>query len=200
MSIAFEPYVGPRFAQSPVRLLILGESHYGEPNAEDPHGATRKVVHMWRTRQWAVRYLTIAARIVTGLKAWEIDRDTAFAEIAFYNFVQVQMPTIKHRPTAEQCRASWDAFREVLELHDPTHILTTGSGLLWSNMPASDGRSDEMTLATEPLALVEYRTPSGFALATVIPHLSRASAPRWHGPVRAFLALTQEVPMVERSA
>lgn len=188
MKIIFAPYVGPRFTASLVRLLLLGESHYGELEpGEDPREGTRTVVRKWQTREWAIRYLTIGARIITGLKAWEIDRQTVFAEAAFYNFVQTLQPTVRHRPTWEQARASWDAFREVLDACDPTHVLATGTGFLWSNMPPSDRLAGEIELAGAVLPRREYRTPSGHAASIVIPHLSRASAPRWHGPVRTFL-------------
>lgn len=186
--IVFEPFVGRLYRGGVVRLLLVGESHYGELQAgEDPREGTRTVMKKWQAREWAIRYLTIGARIITGLRAWEIDRHAAYADVAFYNFVQVIMPTVRHRPTWEQAKGSWDAFREVLDQCDPTHVVATGPGFLWSNMPPSDGRAGEGSFGHEVLPRRAYRTPSGFADAVVIPHLSRASAPRWHGPVRAFL-------------
>lgn len=120
-NISHEPYVGPAYRDGIVRLLLVGESHYGEPQSdEDPRGGTRTVVRKWQSREWAVRYLTIGARVITGLRAWEIDRHAAFANVAFHNFVQVSIPTVRHRPTQEQARASWEAFREVLDRCDPT--------------------------------------------------------------------------------
>lgn len=185
--ITFAPYVGPRIAASPTRLLIVGESHYGEPHS-DPYESTREVVRNWHSREWAVRFLTIGARIISGQRAWEIDRHTVFAETAFYNFVQTMMPGLKHRPSTEQARRSWGAFREVLDTLDPTHILATGPGFLWSNMPPTDRGTQEVVLAEVPFQRREYLTPSGYASAVVIPHLSRASAPRWQASVREFLA------------
>lgn len=186
--IVFEPFVGPLYRHGAVRLLLVGESHYGKLQpGEDPREGTRTVMRMWQSREWAIRYLTIGARIITGLRAWEIDRHAAYADVAFYNFVQVIMPTVRHRPTSEQARGSWDAFREVLDQCDLTHVVATGPGFLWSNMPPSDGRVGQFTSADEVLPLRSYRTRSGSARAIVIPHLSRASAPRWHGPVRFFL-------------
>jgi len=187
-NIVFAPYYGALYSKSPVRLLIVGESHYGEFDSnDDTYEATRNVVRMWQSRDWAVRFLTIAARILSGQRAWEIDRQTVFSEIAFYNFVQFPMPTVHHRPTQAQARASWAAFREVLETYDPTHILVTGTGFLWSNMPPSDWNSDEITFADVSIRRREYRTRSGRAAAIVIPHLSRASASCWQAPVWEFL-------------
>lgn len=182
--IVFAPYVGPRFAGNPVRLMILGESHHGD----DPLHSTQTVVEKWQSREWAIRFLTIGARIISGQQAWEIDRQTVFAQIAFYNFIQFLMPHHSHRPTVEQARASWPAFREVLEALDPTHILVTGRVFLWSNLPPSDGTSDETLYEDVFLPRREYLTPSGHAVAVAIPHLTRASAPKWQEPVREFLA------------
>ena len=42
----------------------------------------------WQSREWAIRYLTIGAQVINSLLAGEIDRGAAYADIAFYNFVQ----------------------------------------------------------------------------------------------------------------
>lgn len=184
--INFQPYIGPLYKTSAVRLLIVGESHYEEPSS-DPAESTRTVVENWRSQEWNLRFLTIAARIVTGQSAWELDRKTAFNAVAFYNFVQVLMPTKAHRPTTTQVRASWSAFREVLAACDPTHIVATGR-FLWNNMPPTDRVSGDIVLDGIRLNWREYSTSSGHIRTISLPHLSRASAPQWHGAVKAFLA------------
>lgn len=184
--VNFLPYVGPFFRTGTVRLLIIGESHYGEPDP-DPAEATRTVVNMWRAREWKPRYLTVAARVLTGQIARQIDRKTVFDGVAFYNFIQVPMRKIQVRPTPVQALASWGAFRETLTTCDPTHIVATGD-FLWKNMPLSDRRDGNVVFDGETVPRREYATPGGYASAIALPHLSRASAPRWHGPVHAFLA------------
>jgi hypothetical protein len=183
-SIAFQPYVGPTYQGSRVRLLIVGESHYGDPAHAVPE-FTQYVVEEWQSRG-RVRYLTVAARILTGLKAWELDRGTAFAEIAFYNFVQVMMPDVSVRPTNDQARESWSAFHEVLERWDPTHIVVTGITFLWSNMPPAKAPECRVEIGGVNVAYREYVTPSGRARTIVVPHLSRTSAVPWQGPMVAF--------------
>ncbi|MET3694832.1 hypothetical protein ABID43_004395 [Methylobacterium goesingense] len=72
-NLSFLPYVGPNFGASQVRLLLLGESHYlgdGDELPRDPLQATRTVVEKWKRREWAIRYLTIGARVITGQRAW----------------------------------------------------------------------------------------------------------------------------------
>jgi len=137
-----------------------------------------------------LRYLTTAACLLTGLPSWEIDRYTALENISFYNFVQVTMPLIEVRPTEAQVRGSWGAFREVLDILSPTHILATGQKLLWENMPLFDRGQSRFCMGDKSMEFGEYETATGFALASVIPHLSRYfSAPTWRPAVQAFLAL-----------
>lgn len=187
--IVFHPWIGSLYGKIGPRLLLVGESHYGEPEEEPTH-ATVTVVEKWQTREWNIRYLTTAACLLTGLPSWEIDRRTALEHIAFYNFVQISMPLLEIRPTESQFRASWDAFREVLDLLSPTHILATGQKLLWENMPPFDRGESRFCVGDREMEVGEYTTPAGFALASVIPHLSRYfSASNWRPAVQAFLAL-----------
>src|SRR3546814_8346536 len=102
---------------------------------------------VWRTRganAGKLRYLTVAARIFTGQAAHELDRMKTFDATAWYNYVQAMM----HGTTKTDFRRNPDgsarAFREVLANLDPTHIIETGSGNLWKNLPSSDGPTGEI--------------------------------------------------------
>lgn len=188
--IVFRPWVGSRFIDGGVRILLLGESHYGEPHA-DAAQSTIHVVEQWKTRGWPVRYLTTAARLMTGKQAGQIDRSNDLEAIAFYNFIQVGMDTIRRRPSWAQFQASRPAFQAVLQQLDPTHILATGAGL-WNAMPDFDvgGGGEQINLAGQTRLVGRYSTPSGSALATSVPHLSRGFSPQyWHEPISAFRAL-----------
>ncbi|MET3891055.1 hypothetical protein ABIE41_002131 [Bosea sp. OAE506] len=189
--IIFEPWVGSRYRDQPVRLLLLGESHYGGDETRDPEpGSTNRVVAEWKSGGWAVRYLTTAARLITGKERWQIDKAADLEGIAFYNFVQVNVGDLRNRPTWAQFQASAPAFKMVLRQIDPTHVLATGKGL-WDAMPNFDlGPGQDVDLAGAKRHIGRYETPSGSALATMIPHLSRGfSSPIWHGPVKAFLEM-----------
>ena len=189
--IVFQPWVGSRYRDEPVRLLLLGESHYGGDETGDVEpGSTQRVVANWKDGTWAIRYLTTAARLLTGKERWEIDKASDLERIAFYNFVQVNMGAIRNRPRWAQFRASDAAFKAVLQQIDPTHVLATGTGL-WNAMPAFDlGLGQDVDLGGTQRHVGRYATPSGSALAIAIPHLSRGfAAPNWRAPVEAFLAL-----------
>ncbi len=182
-SIVFEPYVGAsyRSGRSPVRLVVVGESHYGTLEGSTS-AFTTSVVEDWQTGRCRHRYFTTLARILTGLEARHIDRSQTLHDIAFYNFIQVILPEKESRPTLEQARASQPAFREMLDRLDPTHTLVTGD-LVWNNLPTHDAED-----GGTPLLRRRYRTPSGMTHTARLPHLTRASAPEWQAPVAAFLA------------
>jgi hypothetical protein len=133
-SVVFEPWVGPKYYDGPVRLLVVGESHYGEPS-EFPAEDTSLVIENWQSGKWKIRYLVALARLLSGKQAFELNRRDEIERIAFYNFVQISMPSPNHRPTAAQARESWNAFGCVRSRLDPTHILATGTRFLWENMP-----------------------------------------------------------------
>ena len=188
--IVFHPYIGIDFRQAPRRLLLVGESHYGEPH-DDPAQSTSHVVDMWLNREWSVRYLTIAARILTGLPGHQIDRQAVMKDVAFYNYIQVSMPEIRVRPSHEQAVASQKAFQAVLENLDPTHVLVTGS-IPWRHIEAVHGSGAEITIEGVTVPSLLLPTGSGHAVAIRIAHLSRASAKEWMVPVSTFLALPVE--------
>ena len=185
--VSIPPYIGPKYRGGHRRLLLVGDSHYGWPSV-DLAESTPTVVRLWQEGDWDVRYLIIAARILTGKERVEIDRRTVLDGIAFYNFIQFMMPDINVRPTPEQARASEPAFHETVADLDPTHIIATGLTIPWWYMPKSDRRTEDLTFGETAFKFREYKTPSGFAMAIVVPHLSRQSAPKWHGPVTEFLS------------
>jgi hypothetical protein len=184
--VVFEPWVGPKYHDGPVRLLVVGESHYGEPS-EFPAEDTSLVVENWQSGKWKIRYLVALARLLSGKQAFELNRSDEIERISFYNFVQISMPDPAHRPTPVQARGSWNAFEAVRSRLNPTHILATGTVFLWENMPPFDGRKTTIGLAGNNMEVGEYKTSKGMALASVIPHLSRGfSPPVWEESVRQF--------------
>lgn len=191
--IEFEPWIGERFREGGPRLLLVGESHYGDLHPI-PALATQYAVEQWRNRAWKPRprYFLAASRLLNNVAAKQVNEETSLERIAFYNYVQFIMPTLHHRPTKIHFRESEIAFREVIGKVDPTHVLVTGKGV-WAAMPHFDieGISGEfMNLEGQVMEIGRYSTPSGTALTTLIPHLSRGFSPnRWSNSIAAFLAL-----------
>lgn len=185
-NLMFHPYVGPRYQCSDVRLLIVGESHYGfGPEDSD---ATQMVMNGWRLRTGkSQRYITVAARITMNCEATQIVRETAFDNKSWYNYVQARMDQ-QATDFSKAGPRSAAAFLEVIEQLDPTHILVTGKDALWKQIPPS---ADEGVVNWDGSNVVQvrrYPTRSGFASAMPIAHTTRASAPQWQPLVQWFLA------------
>jgi hypothetical protein len=188
--IKFRPWIGPAFNERSVRLLILGESQYGDPDP-DLSRSTITVVEKWQAREWSIRYLIAACRLITGKAAWEVDRYSDLDGCAFYNFVQTMMPDRSHRPSAAHFQSSFGAFREVLHELRPTHLLATGK-TLWNHMPGWDGKSGQVELGGQDVEIGEYETGAGFCLAIHIPHISMGfSPPAWRDVFSDFLSVTK---------
>jgi hypothetical protein len=71
-NIVFQPYIGPEYSNSAIRLLVVGESHYGFP--EEESDTTQCVMDVWRNRASGagkLRYLTTLGRIIAGREAYE---------------------------------------------------------------------------------------------------------------------------------
>lgn len=187
-AINFQPYVGPGYQSADPRVLIMAESHYGDP-AEDPAEATRHVMHMWSTGQWNARTVTTTGRVITGKPNHQMDRRTAFKDVAFYNFVQTMMADRSQRPTFKEGQNSIAAFREVLDTLRPTHLVVNGY-LQWWHLMSAFGPGKVAAIAGERVECCLVPTAYGDIPALCTEHMSRASADYWHPIFLAFISMT----------
>lgn len=185
----FKPWVGDRYTNSSLigqRLLVLGESHYGD----DSWGAeefTQEVVRTWAIQKRHA-FFTKVAKLVLDLpdERWVDDdlRETFWHSVAFYNYVQEYVgPWARHRPTDEMWEAAAVPFLDVLAELRPTAVLVLGSEL-WRRLPASDYIKPR---SQHPMRV--YRAPAGSSIAAEVRH---PSAPGftyqpWRPRVRALL-------------
>lgn len=180
----FRPWVGERYGSGRVRLLVVGESHYGHPDEDQP-GFTSEVIEAWRSGEKKLRYYTKLAQLLSGCSAKGLNRSEALSEIAFYNYLQVLLEWANNgRAAAAAWKAAEAPYLQILQDLDPTHILVTSHGT-YERMPAAMNERDE-ALGGKVLHVCEYSTPSGRAWATEVPHLSRTAVSQWIAPVMAF--------------
>jgi hypothetical protein len=184
--IYFYPWEGKNFRQNKLRLLILGESHYGKSNE------TRDFT--WRLTDEIIkgeirgRFWTQIAQAITGRSRWEINRAQFWNSVSFYNYVQ-QIVADKARvaPTPEMFHRSEPAFFETIDFLRPTHLLAMGYRL-WSRMPALANEGLHFSIDGKRYQYGEYRRDWGRVLAMSIKHPSSAfSAPVWHPVIKRFL-------------
>ena len=141
--VGFHPWIGDRYGADSrfgVRLLVLGESHYGAARQENPMETT-KVVE-WYTQRARTgkgeryRFFTVIANILRGQAGWIDDDDLAdiFQEIAFYNFVQTFVGDgPRGDPTFRQWVDAQAPLKTVLDALRPDAVLVLGREL-WGHI------------------------------------------------------------------
>jgi hypothetical protein len=190
--IQHKPWVGDRFKQSlTTKLMILGESHHGpDPDAID---VTELVVEEWLSgvTNPSYRFFTHLSVALSGREPWQIDRRDVFGSVAFYNYVQRVLPEARISPSREDFVTTEPAFRAVIEMLRPTHVVACG-GRLWENLPPFDPPDSDgwgVTLADAEFHIGRYHTANAAPLAMCIRHPQAGFNGRtWFPRLRAFVA------------
>ena len=206
----FHPWKGEGYGKAndfglPANLLILGESHYGNPRGWDDQ-VTVGVVREY-CRDGGYSFFTKIMRTVLGpdAPADAAEQRTGFFEsVAFYNYVQSSAgDTHDAPPTRKMWEGAAAPFHTTLESLRPTHILACGMRL-WDNMPGA-----EEVWSPPPKSLVRwfdppidfptpwpprsllggYRHAEGQSVVLAIHHPSwkRYQPSAWHPVVKRFL-------------
>lgn len=214
----FQPWKGgsygtPNDLGLPASLLILGESHYGDPK-DWGRGITVRVVREY-CEGAGYAFFTKILHTVLGPDAptdTSEQRSGFYGSIAFCNYVQCSVgPTSDCRPTPEMWEEAAAPFSVTLECLRPTHIVVCGMDL-WDKMPAFEGvwapPSDTLIRCFDsvelPTTLASWRQPSnllgcygnseGQSVALAIHHPSWVSyePSAWHPVVKRFLQYRAE--------
>lgn len=202
----FDPWVGADYGNPndlglPSRLLILGESHYGDPEEYRRSLTTEVIEDQWSGHSY--RYFTAVQKSVLG-PSQEVDAKDFWKFVAFYNFIQRlvgEKPGV--RPDQHMWKEAAAPFRETLNRLGPTHVIATGFDL-WNNLPRdedfwSDAPEDEVATIRKLIPdrfkegrgwLGRYRHGSGKCLVVKIQHPSRGFSPeQWHPVIRDFMQI-----------
>lgn len=136
-NVKFLPYVGEKYARSRygVRVLVLGESHYGHEDDYAPD-FTQNVVRSEAFKP-GFRFFSMITTMLRGSTDWptEKERREAWAHVAFYNYVQEFVgESGRIRPTTSMWRNSETAFMEVVTELRPDVIVVMGHQL-WDRLP-----------------------------------------------------------------
>jgi hypothetical protein len=138
----FEPWkTGEDTRFKGVRLLLVGESHYGEGVNYTPlelAGFTREIVERWGVRNEGYqRFFASAYEVVKG-EPWASDNPDVglfWSEVSFYNYVQELVPGGPgERPKSAAFSASGPAFLQTLEELRPEAVIVFGTQV-WQSMP-----------------------------------------------------------------
>ena len=130
----FHPWIGSHYGRESrfgVRLLVLGESHYGQPGEDDePRTFTQDVVRDY-SGPHRHPYFTTIAKVLRGDTDWIDDEERAaiWENIAFYNYIQTLLPAPGIPPKAAQWDAGHGPFLTVLNTLQPDAVLVVGQRL-----------------------------------------------------------------------
>lgn len=128
----FEPWVGSLYwaeGLDGVRILIAGESHYGDPGTETG-SCTIDVVQEWG-REKRLRFFTMTQKLVCGVpeRVWLTDEQRAkfWERVSFCNFVQqFPGPAPRYRPTNEMWEAAVQPFIDTVRELKPQVVVALG--------------------------------------------------------------------------
>lgn len=186
--VYFQPWIGKNYWSQERRILLLGESHYGEPDQRPSltRDLTQGYVGGWNHRFW-----TGLMRMVEGPDK-PIDRKIFWEKVAFYNYVQAIVgEKAGIAPEPRHFEESAAAFYSVLNYLKPTHVLVVEKRLRL-HMPEkifSQRRSVILGGMPREVSVIGYG--EGQALASWTNHPSRSSPKKWHPVVADFLGMTE---------
>jgi hypothetical protein len=147
--VRFDPWEGAGYCSvqnreseilpNDVRLLVLGDSHYGIDD-DERSDFTGHVVECFLKKGENPRFFGAVTSTLSGNRYGDMQKDkirSVFNDIAFYNFVKESAgPIARSAPTRRAFTNSYAAFFEVLTALAPTHVWVCGRRL-WNNMPYS---------------------------------------------------------------
>jgi len=181
--IRFRPWRGDEYergiADTGVRVLALGESHYAEP-AHDTEALTEDVVKRYLHEGGRTPAFTKIGRLL-GVAAGSGGGDprSTWQQIAFYNFVQqIVGRRARERPSSDMWSTSTSAFADVVDQLKPGLIVIFGVQL-WAeiakriaNCVVADGPVMELSWSpTIAVVAVHVTHPAGrgFSYAKLVP-------------------------------
>jgi len=131
--LVFQPWVGKDYWDKGLagrRLLILGESHYGEKGSEYP-GFTSEVVKEWGQNKRAAFFTKICNLCLNkeDNSVSDEERSDFWEKVSFYNYIQELLPGPRCRPTEEMWAAGATPFLQVVKDLKPNLILVLGKEL-----------------------------------------------------------------------
>jgi hypothetical protein len=188
--IRFHPWLGDGYESSVLRLLVLGESHYANPNGEVPDLTSHTICAYlnWHKTGKARRpaFFTRVQQVVEGNRGRpnEEARKRFWNEIAFFNYCEHLVGAgARKRPD----RANWGsgalALQSVLERLRPTRVLVCGHEL-WDNVRGANA-SDSKWDIEEDWARVTNANGMEILVGSIThPSAPKFSAPKSHAHVR----------------
>jgi hypothetical protein len=142
--IVFEPWIGSQFNSANTKILVLGESHYGDVSPDDWNDFTNYIVKKYlgykngneKHESW-MNTFTRFSNIVTSNMDTKIKTTTFWESIIFYNYIQKPLCSSRLAPTQDEFVNSAKAFEEIISTHKPDEVIVWGKRL-WDYLLSSN--------------------------------------------------------------
>lgn len=133
MSRTFDPWKGVNYDDGVggVRVMLLGESHYGHSHDAAPT-FTHGVVERYTTGKRLAFFTRIAALFINEAKGCYLDdaqRRGFYDRVAFCNYIQELLPRNRMPPTEEQWRSAREPLLETVAELRPDIVVILGRRL-----------------------------------------------------------------------
>ncbi len=127
--VKWAPHIGANYFSSPFRILLVGESHYGNPNDSNDLSNNPDFTKLM------VKELGIEKMNYNNIKLFNKinallnynSNEEVWQKIGFYNFIQEVMPEKTIRPKKEHFVNGWKSFAHVLDALKPDLCIFIGS-------------------------------------------------------------------------
>lgn len=137
-NLTWYPWVGKDYTFNKRRVLVIGESHYVNENADENNGKREQELLSDNTHTRDCLYEVLIdkswnnrtySRLMEALYDRGIipDNKTALSKIAYYNFIQTPMDyTVRERPNSSHYITAWECFLKVITILYPTDCIFIG--------------------------------------------------------------------------
>lgn len=200
-NVNFNPWVGENYSTGGIfskKILVLGESHYcpKELSAQGrcAGGCFRKnmltgcfsqtidnvdaAVNYYKGCPYQQTFLCFE-RAVMGRVLSEEERKEFWNSVMFYNYVQFALPAARTAPSSEQMQTSEEAFREILENHQPDYIIVWGKRL-YKALPDWGGYEEKLILDNGDYAPIWHYSINGKDIPAIrVYHPSSSGGKVW---------------------
>lgn len=170
------------------KILILGESHYGEASENDEDFTINVIDDVLTGRVCqGYRYFTMLGSLFNP-----DDRNDIFNNCAFANLIQEILEAPRVHPTEDELDTIQEAFWEILRFTKPEKVIVT-SYRAWDKwLPDDDTRGkqiDTITVEGRTSNVWQYEQEGVFKCQAIgIGHPAGRGFYSWRGVVNEFLA------------
>ena len=138
-NVFYKPWVGAKYKSSKPRIMLLGESVYGDVPKEEGSEFVINMINAVYTQTWCNPYFTKVTNLLNQLNiSWAANEFDCWGNLLFYEYVQEPLDSARVRPTTEQWEKSEIAFEEILNEYKPQLILVLGKEL-YKRLPELNG-------------------------------------------------------------